>query len=82
MAECRHCKAADVPAGETEHPQCSAHAEKYIRAAQEIWQDFGGVEIDDNATISEGDPDGAYVQAWVWVYKTDAGLPQADEVKD
>ncbi len=27
----------------------------------------GECEIDDTATVSEGDDNGAYVQAWVWV---------------
>lgn len=27
----------------------------------------GECEIDENAVVSEGDDNGAYVQAWVWV---------------
>jgi hypothetical protein len=27
----------------------------------------GELEIDDNALVSHGDDNGAYVQAWVWV---------------
>lgn len=27
----------------------------------------GELEIDDNATVSFGDDNGAYVQAWLWV---------------
>ena len=27
----------------------------------------GAVEIDDNALLSEGNDNGCYVQAWVWV---------------
>lgn len=27
----------------------------------------GELEIDDNATVSEGEDDGAYIQAWLWV---------------
>lgn len=27
----------------------------------------GSTEIDDDAEVSEGDDNGAYVQAWVWV---------------
>jgi hypothetical protein len=33
----------------------------------------GEIEVDEDAVVSESD-DGAYVQAWVWVY-----APQADE---
>jgi hypothetical protein len=27
----------------------------------------GCIEVDDNAVVSEGDDNGAYVQAWLWV---------------
>jgi hypothetical protein len=42
--------------------------EEYIRdlAKQQHHHD-GECEIDHNAVISEGDDNGAYVQAWVWV---------------
>lgn len=33
-----------------------------------MFDDEGTCEIDENAKISNGDDDGAYVQAWVWVY--------------
>lgn len=35
--------------------------------AREQWSEEGTLEIDDNAVISDGDDNGAYVQAWVWV---------------
>ena len=35
-------------------------------ARQQHWKD-GEVEIDDDAKVSEGPSNGAYVQAWVWV---------------
>ena len=34
----------------------------------------GEVEIDDNAVVSEGDDNGAYVAAWVWVGFCDTPL--------
>ncbi len=34
----------------------------------------GELEIDDDAKISEGDDNGAYVQAWVWVSFADTEL--------
>ena len=38
-----------------------------IRAlATHQWHKDGEIEIDDGAPISEGDDNGAYVQAWVW----------------
>ena len=42
--------------------------EKQIRMmAKEEYQKDGEVEIDSNAVISEGEDNGAYVAAWVWV---------------
>jgi hypothetical protein len=38
-----------------------------VAAAKRMYHDEGTEEIDDGATVSRGDPDGAYVQAWVWV---------------
>ena len=35
--------------------------------AAEKWHEDGKLEIDNDAEISEGDHNGAYVQAWVWV---------------
>jgi len=34
----------------------------------------GELEIDDNAKLSEGDDNGTYVQAWVWVSFADTEL--------
>ncbi|MEZ5846505.1 MAG: hypothetical protein R3C70_07125 [Geminicoccaceae bacterium] len=41
-------------------------------AARTIYGEEGKIEIDDDAVVSRGDDDGAYVQAWVWVYSSDA----------
>ena len=38
-----------------------------INLAQEEYDKDITCEIDDNAKISEGNDNGAYVQAWVWV---------------
>lgn len=38
----------------------------YVDAAQGYVRD-GDLEIDDNATISEGTDNGAYVQMWKWI---------------
>jgi len=35
--------------------------------AKELYQEEGEIEIDDNARVSAGSKEGAYVQAWVWV---------------
>jgi hypothetical protein len=44
---------------------------QYIAAARRMYESDGEIEIDDDAKISRGAPDGAYVQAWVFVYTTD-----------
>ncbi len=38
-----------------------------IQLAREQLADEGRVEIDDDAVVSDGDDDGCYVAAWVWV---------------
>ena len=38
-----------------------------IDLARERHGEEGAVEIDNNAQLSEGDDNGCYVQAWVWV---------------
>ncbi len=49
--------------------------EQYREAARALYHTDGETEIDLNAPLSKarGNPDkGCYVQAWVWVYDTDA----------
>jgi hypothetical protein len=50
---------------------CHAQAEdrrlEIIELARNEHQQDGEVEIDDNAQLSEGNDNGCYVQAWVWV---------------
>ena len=38
-----------------------------VAMARDEYQRDGEVEVDDNAKLSEGDDNGTYVQAWVWV---------------
>jgi len=40
---------------------------KIVALARERHHREGEVEIDLNARLSEGDDNGTYVQAWVWV---------------
>jgi hypothetical protein len=40
---------------------------EWIQAAQDLHHRDGECEIDDNAIVSEGGDNGAYVSAWVWV---------------
>lgn len=46
--------------------------DRFRRAAQRVHGRDGDVEIDENAAVSRGDDDGAYVQAWVWVDNEEA----------
>lgn len=61
------------------HPDSStptaATVQAYRDAAHRIWHDDGRIEIDDFAEISRGSDNGAYVQAWVWVYNSDLEPP-------
>jgi len=48
----------------------TAHDErtcKIIQMAQDAHDKEGTCEVDDEAILSEGDDNGSYVQAWVWV---------------
>lgn len=38
-----------------------------IELAKEQFEREGELEIDSNAKLSEGDDNGTYVQAWVWL---------------
>lgn len=52
----------------------------YVEAARESsCLREGSIEVDDTAIVSEGDPKGAYVMAWVFVYASDAGLSCDDD---
>lgn len=44
---------------------------KYRDAANEQYGSDGEIEIDDNALVSRGSDEGAYVEAWVWVSSDD-----------
>jgi hypothetical protein len=46
--------------------------ERYRDAAANLWSD-DELEIDQDATVSEGDG-GAWVQAWVWVSKEESEM--------
>jgi hypothetical protein len=57
-------------------PRPGEHDEAYRIAAAEKYEDEGTLEIDNNAIVSidsdDGETEGAYVQAWVWVYANEA----------
>ena len=43
--------------------------EEFRAEAKKQYEVEGECEIDDDAVVSRGDDNGAYVQAWVWVYE-------------
>lgn len=55
------------PRQQQDKPKKPTRREQIVELARAKHQNAGMVEIDDNAKISEGDDNGAYVQAWVWV---------------
>ena len=60
---------------------CDPRDRRYIAAAQDhrLIED-GTLEVDDNAVVSRGDDPGAYVQAWLWVYRSDLPTKTTKEV--
>lgn len=55
------------------------HDEAYRDAAKALHGSDGHCEIDEGAVVSEGEDDGAYIQAWVWVSHEDAGIGEEDD---
>lgn len=49
---------------------------EYRAAARIQYGTEGMIEIDENAPVSRGADDGAYVQAWLWV---DSDSPSEDQ---
>ena len=49
------------------HMETEERRFEIIQMARDRRQEEGTVEIDDNATLSEGYDNGCYIQAWVWV---------------
>ena len=41
--------------------------EWFRNRARELYHEEGEIEVDNDARVSAGDDDGAYVAAWVWV---------------
>lgn len=64
VADALDVNAADIVAlGHADDPTDAATRQR----AKDLHAQEGDVEIDDNAVVSRGNDDGAYVQAWVWV---------------
>ena len=70
---CSKCgQAVDSPANGAPGSDGSAQSREerrleIIELAREQREQEGAVEIDDNTLLSEGNDNGCYVQAWVWV---------------
>jgi hypothetical protein len=41
--------------------------EWFRNRAKELYHEEGEIEVDDNARVSSGGDEGAYVEGWVWV---------------
>lgn len=52
---------------DTDPAAAEARRKAIVAMAFDIHVRDGEVEVDDNAVVSEGEDNGAYVQAWVWV---------------
>ena len=66
--------------------QCLAQSEErrfqIMELAREQCAQEGVVEIDDSAQVSEGEDNGCYVQAWVWVDFSDTDFDKEREEKN
>ena len=52
----------------------------FRKRARDLYHREGQLEVDDGAPVSKGDDDGAYVQAWVWVYADAEGSEQPEHL--
>lgn len=55
--------------------------EAFLEAAQKT-QNYGEVEVDEDAVVSVSSDGGAYVMSWVWLDAEDAGLAKCEECYD
>ena len=55
--------------------------EKIRQLAKDEYEVEGEIEIDSNATLSEGDDKGCYVSAWVWVSFADTEFDKDAETR-
>ena len=55
------------------------NAHLYRSAADDKLCRDGEVEVDEDAVVSKGEDDGAYVQAWLWVSDELAGINEGTE---
>jgi hypothetical protein len=53
--------------------------EKFRKAADDIYGRDGEIEIDEGAPVSKGSDPGVYVQAWIWVTNSQAGITDEED---
>jgi hypothetical protein len=51
----------------------------YFGAAKSIYESEGDLEFDDDAVVSKGEDEGAYVMCWKWITDGEAGVVKADD---
>jgi len=83
---CSNCNQdAEVLADDGRCVDCRIESEErrfeIIELAREQRQEEGFVEIDDDARLSEGNDNGCYVGAWVWVNFADTKFDKEMEEK-
>lgn len=73
------CGCKIIGNGTTTHPLdiewCGKHSpqpndertKEIVEHARDNYEEEGRIEIDDDAKLSDGDDNGTYVQAWVWI---------------
>lgn len=67
-------------ASKTTEQKLSARERKIFKMAEKELNSEGELEFDCYCAVSEGDDNGAYVQAWVWI--DFAGTPLDKETND
>lgn len=56
--------------------------QKYRDGADQNYAEEGKIEVDDNALVSIGDEDGAYVMVWHWVSAAAADIADSEDEVD
>lgn len=59
--------ACHAPTGEDEEPEPDDRRQRIVDLAVEQHGMGENIDVDSDATVSEGDDNGCYVSAWVWV---------------
>ncbi len=71
----------DLKAEAVKAAEAEARRQKIVRLARENYAREGDLEFDNDAKVSEGDDNGAYVQCWKWFPFTGTSFDKAGEEK-